>query len=67
MSDQYANLDRAVKGGWLKAVEIGRNRVKVSHIQYADDTMFIAEGGTENVEIISWLLKKFELVSGPQG
>lgn len=55
---------RAVERGLLKAATVGRNRVHISHIQYADGTIFIVEGGKENVLAIKWLLKNFELASG---
>lgn len=55
---------RAVERGLLKATEIGRNRIQISHIQYADDTMFIVGGEIENARAIKWLLKNFELALG---
>lgn len=55
---------RAVARGLLKACKMGRERVEVSHIQYADDTLFMVEGNKENVEALRWLLMNFELVSG---
>lgn len=55
---------RAVNRGLLKAAKVGRERVEVSHIQYADDTTFMVEGSKENAEALRWLLKNFELVLG---
>lgn len=57
-------VDRAVNRGLLKAAEIGRNKVKLSHIQYADDTMFIVNGEKENAMAIRRLLNNFEIASG---
>lgn len=56
--------NRAVERGLLKTAEVGRNKVKISHIQYADDTLFITEGGIEKAKAIKWILKNFELASG---
>lgn len=55
---------RAVDRGLLKAAVIGRNRVQISHIQFADDTMFILDGDVENAKAIRMLLNNFELASG---
>lgn len=54
---------RAVKEGLLKAVEVGRDRVEITHTQYADDTVFVVDENLGNVSSIIWLLKSFELVS----
>lgn len=35
---------KVVTEGLLKAVAVGKDKVKISHIQYADDTMFVVEG-----------------------
>ncbi|XP_071726806.1 uncharacterized mitochondrial protein AtMg01250-like [Rutidosis leptorrhynchoides] len=34
--------------GHIKGVEIGADKVRVSHLQYADDTIFIGEWGMRN-------------------
>lgn len=38
--------------------------MEVSHVQYADDTLFIIEGKRENAAALKWLLKNFEALSG---
>lgn len=55
---------RAVEMEMLVAAQIGRDKIRVSHIQYANDTMFIVEGVKNNVKAIRWILKIFELASG---
>lgn len=55
---------RAIDRGLLKAVEISRNKIQLSHVQYADDTTFIIEGEKENARKLRWLLNNFELASG---
>lgn len=55
---------RAISEGLIQAAVVGRQRLEVSHIQYADDTLFVVEGSTGNAEAIKWILKNFELISG---
>lgn len=50
--------------GVLEVAEIGAKRVKVSHLQYADDTIFSCPGRMENVIAIKHILRNFELLSG---
>lgn len=57
-------VKRAVERGLVRAAEVGRNKVRVSHIQYADDTLFIVDGMKENAVAIRRLLNNFELASG---
>lgn len=55
---------RAIRDGLLKPVIVGRDEVEVSHIQYADDTLFVVEGSTDNAVALKRLLICFEMVSG---
>lgn len=57
-------VKRAVTRKILEATHIGRDNVQVSHVQYADDTMFIVEGEKMNAKAILWILKLFESTSG---
>lgn len=57
-------LKKAISEGLIQAATVGRQSLPISHIQYADDTIFITDGSRQNVESIKWLLKNFELVSG---
>ncbi|GJX06281.1 putative RNA-directed DNA polymerase, eukaryota, reverse transcriptase zinc-binding domain protein, partial [Tanacetum coccineum] len=50
--------------GVFKGVKIGRNNVVVSHLQYADDTIFFGEWNKENAKALMCILKCFEEVSG---
>ncbi|XP_071739104.1 uncharacterized mitochondrial protein AtMg01250-like [Rutidosis leptorrhynchoides] len=54
----------AVDRGLFRGVEIGRDKVVVSHLQYADDTMFLGEWSTTNARNLFKILKCFELSSG---
>ncbi|XP_071712466.1 uncharacterized protein [Rutidosis leptorrhynchoides] len=54
----------AVQKCKFKGLEIGSDKVMVSHLQYADDTIFIGEWDENNVNNLILLLKCFELTSG---
>lgn len=54
---------RAILEGLLQVSFVGSQGLQVSHIQYADDTLFVVDGSRGNAEAIKWLLKNFELVS----
>ena len=43
---------------------MGANRVELSILQYADDTIFFGEATMENVKAIKVILRSFELVAG---
>ncbi|XP_071704704.1 uncharacterized protein [Rutidosis leptorrhynchoides] len=45
-------------------MEIGSNKVLISHLQYADDTIFFGSWSMEIIENLVKLLKCFELSSG---
>ncbi|XP_057808813.1 uncharacterized protein LOC131023283 [Salvia miltiorrhiza] len=45
-------------------MEIGKDKIKVSHLQYADDTIFLLEDSDGNIEAVKWLLKLFHFLSG---
>lgn len=48
----------------LKPATIGRHNIPLPMLQYADDTIFIAEGSRFNASAIRRLLANFELISG---
>ncbi|GKU98551.1 hypothetical protein SLEP1_g11543 [Rubroshorea leprosula] len=47
-----------------KGVRIGNVDVMVSHLQFADDTIFFGEASKENIQVIKCVLRTFELASG---
>lgn len=57
-------VNKAVEESLLEAAWIWRNKVKLSHLHYADDTIFVANNKQSNATIIKWLLMNFELASG---
>ncbi|XP_071727850.1 uncharacterized protein [Rutidosis leptorrhynchoides] len=54
----------AVSNGRFFGVEIGKDKITLSHLQYADDTIFFGKWSFENLENLMKSLKCFELCSG---
>ena len=46
------------------SLEVGKDKVKVNMLQYADDTLFFCEANTKSVFNIKAILQCFELASG---
>ncbi|GKE54423.1 reverse transcriptase domain, reverse transcriptase zinc-binding domain protein [Tanacetum coccineum] len=59
-----ALVSEAVEKGIFKGVAVGADRVIVSHLQYADDTIFFGEWSKENAKALMCILQCFEEVSG---
>ncbi|GKU96042.1 hypothetical protein SLEP1_g9323 [Rubroshorea leprosula] len=57
-------VSTATKKGLLKGVEVGRSGFKVTHIQYADDTLLFGTAKEENVRAMKGMLRAFELAFG---
>ncbi|GKD75092.1 reverse transcriptase domain, reverse transcriptase zinc-binding domain protein [Tanacetum coccineum] len=54
----------AVEKGIFRGVRVGSDQVMVSHLQYADDTIFFGEWNSENAKALMSILRCFEEVSG---
>ncbi|XP_071726422.1 uncharacterized protein [Rutidosis leptorrhynchoides] len=54
----------AVSKGLYKGVEVGAEKVVISHLQYADDTIFFGEWSRRNARNLMYLLECFEKASG---
>ncbi|CAL0325061.1 unnamed protein product [Lupinus luteus] len=48
----------------FKGYSVGKDKVVISHLQYADDTLLIGEESVDNVLALKYILKCFELASG---
>ncbi|PNY14141.1 cysteine-rich receptor-like protein kinase [Trifolium pratense] len=59
-----ALMREAVQKGYFKPFLVGRGRLPVSILQYADDTLCIGEATVENLWTLKAVLRGFELVSG---
>ncbi|GLU01659.1 hypothetical protein SLE2022_189580 [Rubroshorea leprosula] len=57
-------VSAASQKGLLDGAEVGSRGFKVSHLQYADDTILFAPAKEENVWAMKGVLRAFELVSG---
>jgi hypothetical protein len=57
-------ITRAVSLGFFKPFVIKNTEVSISHLQYADDTLFIGEACVENLWCVKAILRWFELMSG---
>lgn len=57
-------MSRACSEGLIRGVEVGYDKVIVSHLQYADDTLFVLDGTEENVRALKWMMQYFEIISG---
>jgi hypothetical protein len=57
-------MSRAVSIGFFKPFVFKGSEVVVSHLQYADDTLFIGDACVENLWCIKAILRWFELMSG---
>ncbi|GKV32614.1 hypothetical protein SLEP1_g41208 [Rubroshorea leprosula] len=55
---------KAVEKGLLEGVEVGGKGFKISHLQYADDTLLFGTATEENVWAMKSILRTFELVLG---
>ncbi|GJS39203.1 putative RNA-directed DNA polymerase [Tanacetum coccineum] len=57
-------VNEAINNDVLKGITVERDRVVVSHLQYADDTIFFCDWSRNNGRNLMWLLKCFEKASG---
>ncbi|KAL5550775.1 hypothetical protein UlMin_000951 [Ulmus minor] len=57
-------MDKAVMIGEVKGSKVGREEVVVSHLQFADDTLFLLEPDKSNIKKVNTILKFFSMCSG---
>ncbi|GKV42304.1 hypothetical protein SLEP1_g49718 [Rubroshorea leprosula] len=57
-------MQSALDKDLYKGVRIGNGNVVVSHLQFADDTIFFGEASEENIQAIKCIMRTFELASG---
>lgn len=48
----------------FEGCKVGNNRVKISHLQFTDDTLIIGNMPATNISTIKGILRWFELISG---
>ncbi|GKV24110.1 hypothetical protein SLEP1_g33762 [Rubroshorea leprosula] len=54
----------AVEKELYKGVTVGKDAVMVTHLQFADDTIFFGEATEDNIMVIKSIMRSFELLSG---
>lgn len=57
-------IKKAVEKGVFGPVYVGPNRVKISHLQFVDDIIFVGEASSKNIIVLKSILRIFELWSG---
>ncbi|GKV44612.1 hypothetical protein SLEP1_g51776 [Rubroshorea leprosula] len=57
-------VSNATQKGLLEGVEVGSRGLKLSHLQFADDTILFGEATEKNVLAMKGILRAFEIVSG---
>jgi hypothetical protein len=57
-------MKNVVDLGIYTGITLGHDVCTVSHLQYADDTIFVGEASSENIWAIKSVLRTFELSSG---
>ncbi|CAL5343189.1 unnamed protein product [Camellia sinensis] len=57
-------LSRAKELGLVKGVEVGANGMRITHLQFADDTILFCEADRMEVSNIKRILRCFEISSG---
>lgn len=56
-------VNNDVRGGLLESIDVGKDKVEVSLLQEADDTLFICPFKVENIKAIKYVLQTFEVLS----
>ncbi|GKU94710.1 hypothetical protein SLEP1_g8163 [Rubroshorea leprosula] len=54
----------AVEKGIYKGVRVGNEGVMVSHLQFADDTVFFEEATKDNIKVVKAIMRTFKLALG---
>ncbi|GKV27571.1 hypothetical protein SLEP1_g36731 [Rubroshorea leprosula] len=57
-------VSAAVEKNLYKGVMVGKRDTTVTHLQFADDTIFFGEASDENIKVVKGIMRTFELASG---
>ncbi|GLT52165.1 hypothetical protein SLA2020_255190 [Shorea laevis] len=57
-------ISKATEEGLFKGVTVGELELNITHLQFADDSIFFCEASAKNVWMIKCILRSFELLSG---
>ncbi|GKV14960.1 hypothetical protein SLEP1_g25758 [Rubroshorea leprosula] len=58
------SISVAVSKGFFCGAKIGEGELEISHLQFADDTLFMGEATENNIWTVKCIMRAFELVSG---
>ncbi|CAL0305463.1 unnamed protein product [Lupinus luteus] len=65
VAERLAGIMRsAVSKNIFKGCLVGKDKVHISHLQYADDTLLIGENSVANIIVLKSIMNCFELSSG---
>lgn len=53
-------VNKVLQAGLLESAELGQDKLKVSHLQYTDDTIFLTSGDPKNGRAMKSFLQNFE-------
>ncbi|KAK9095318.1 hypothetical protein Scep_026787 [Stephania cephalantha] len=59
-------LDRAKESGVAKGIEVGRERIQISHLQFVDDSLLFATGQDDSLYRMVEVVQTFCVISGLQ-
>ncbi|XP_071688162.1 uncharacterized mitochondrial protein AtMg01250-like [Rutidosis leptorrhynchoides] len=60
----YLLMKAAVRHNMFEGIEVGNDKISISHLQYVDDMIFFGSWSLENINNLMLLLKCFEETSG---
>ncbi|GKV09634.1 hypothetical protein SLEP1_g21105 [Rubroshorea leprosula] len=55
---------KAEEIGLLKGIQVGRGNLRLTHLQFADDTILFSEASEANAWAMKCVMKSFEMISG---
>lgn len=57
-------VERSKERGMIRGVQVGRDGINISHLQFADDTIFFCNNDVSEIQNVKRLLIMFEEMSG---
>lgn len=57
-------LKKGIANGLSKPIFVERDKVEISHLQFADNTIFVGEASSQNILFIKHFLVNLELILG---
>ena len=58
-----SNIKKAEREKQLTCIKVARGSPQISHLLFADDSLFLCKAQREECQTILWILKKYEVVS----